>query len=80
MAIMQSMLNERPNSQRQRGREIERKRERVRVRMKDRQKREEEKAGVMRKAVSCTVMCFSISLLIGGTPQREAELQQGLPQ
>lgn len=36
--------------------------------------------GVIRKAVSSTVMCFSISSPIGEMQRRGAGLQQGLPQ
>ena len=73
---MQSMLNERPNSQKQK--ERERGRERGRDRQTDRQT-DREKGGDQ-KAVSSTVMWFSISHLIGVTWQRGAGLQQGLPQ
>lgn len=64
---MQSMLNERLNLQKQRERETD-------------TDEEEEEVGVIRKAVSSTVMWFSISHLIGVTWQRWAGLQQGLPQ
>lgn len=66
---MQSMLNKRLNSrtQREEGRD-------------GHKYEEEDEVGVIRKAVSSTVMWFSVSHLIGVTWQRGAGLQQGLPQ
>lgn len=43
-------------------------------------KGEEEEVGATGKAESSTLMCSSTSHLIGVTQQREAGLQQGLPQ